>query len=63
MLSTIIHALHLLETFKEHLVTRVDSQAELMKANQDIQDELKKAHLEKEKLLKVVGASLQDLQE
>ncbi len=58
LLTHVIHALHHLETFKDYLVERVDSLAELMKASQEIQDEVKKVIGEKERHVKEIAATV-----
>jgi hypothetical protein len=41
LLTKVVYALHHLDTFKEHIVNRLEGLAELMKSHQDIQLEIK----------------------
>jgi hypothetical protein len=41
LLTTVIYALHHLDSFKDHIVNRVEGLAEVMKSHQDIQLEIK----------------------
>ena len=62
LLTKVVYALHHLDSFKDHIVNRLEGVAELMKSHQDIQLEIKQAQLDKENYLKTVESVLKDLQ-